>query len=108
VKLGHPAELTASKGETVQLSARGTGDPDGDALSYHWFYYPEVGTFTTSSGTSGQPVPIKNFDQREASFVVPSGRVMPPGTGTMHIILEVTDHGSPRLTRYGRVIVNVE
>jgi hypothetical protein len=31
----------------------------------------------------------------------------PPGTGTMHIILAVTDHGTPRLTRYQRVIVNV-
>jgi hypothetical protein len=108
VKLGHSNELKASKGDSVRLSAEGSTDPDGDALSYNWFYYPEVGTFTTSSGTSGQPVKIKNFDQRDASFVVPSGRVMPPGTGTMHIILEVTDHGSPRLTRYGRVIVNVE
>jgi hypothetical protein len=33
---------------------------------------------------------------------------MPPGTGTLHIILAVTDNGSPRLTRYQRVIVNVE
>ena len=33
--------------------------------------------------------------------------VMAPGTGTMHIILAVTDHGSPRLTRYRRVIVEV-
>jgi hypothetical protein len=27
--------------------------------------------------------------------------------GTMHIILAVTDHGTPRLTRYRRVIVTV-
>ena len=32
---------------------------------------------------------------------------MPPGTGTMHIILAVTDNGSPRLTRYRRVIIEV-
>jgi hypothetical protein len=32
---------------------------------------------------------------------------MPPGTGTMHIILAVTDNGIPALTRYKRVIVNV-
>ena len=32
---------------------------------------------------------------------------MAPGTGTMHIILAVTDHGTPRLTRYRRVIVEV-
>jgi hypothetical protein len=33
---------------------------------------------------------------------------MPPGVGTMHIILAVTDHGTPRLTRYRRVIVDVK
>ena len=37
----------------------------------------------------------------------PVKRIMPPGTGTMHIILAVTDHGSPRLTRYQRVIIKV-
>lgn len=107
VRLGHASELTAKRGDTIQLSAEGCSDPDGDALSYEWFYYGEVGTFTTSSGTSGQPVAITGFDQEEASFIVPSSRVMPPGTGTMHIILAVTDHGTPRLTRYSRVIVDV-
>jgi len=28
-------------------------------------------------------------------------------SGTMHVILAVTDHGTPRLTRYRRVIVTV-
>jgi hypothetical protein len=39
---------------------------------------------------------------------VPTARVMPPGLGKMHIILAVTDHGVPRLTRYQRVIVDVQ
>jgi hypothetical protein len=50
---------------------------------------------------------IKNFDQPEAWLIVKTSRVMPPGTGTMHIILAVTDHGTPRLTRYKRVIIDV-
>ncbi len=107
VKLGHAAALTAKKGDRIQLSAEGSTDPDGDALSYEWFYYGEAGTFTTSSGRTGQPIEIKDFDQPKAAFTVPSGRVMPPGTGTIHVILAVTDHGAPRLTRYQRVIVNV-
>jgi len=107
-KLGHPAKLTAKRGDTVNLSAEGTTDPDGDALSYEWFYYGEVGTFTVSSARTGQPLQIDDFDQPKASFVVPARRVMPPGTGTMHIILAVTDHGTPRLTRYQRVIVDVK
>lgn len=106
-KLAHPNRLSARPGQRIQLSAEGTSDPDGDAVSYEWFYYGEAGTFSVSSGRSGQPIDIENFDQPKASFVVPTGRVMPPGTGTMHIILAVTDHGSPRLTRYARVIVDV-
>jgi PelA/Pel-15E family pectate lyase len=102
-----PLELVARPGERVRLSAGEWRDPDGDAMSYHWFYYPEAGTLTVSSGRDGQPVPIQGFDQQSASFTVPTGRVMPPGTGTMHFILAVTDHGTPRLTRYRRVIVTV-
>lgn len=106
-RLGHPTNLTAKPGQRVELSAEGTTDPDGDAVSYEWFYYNEAGTFPLSSARSGQPLEIKNFDQPKAWFTVPAARVMPPGTGTMHIILAVTDHGTPRLTRYQRVIINV-
>lgn len=98
--------LTAKKGDIIKLSAKAS-DPDGDALSYKWFYYSEAGTFTVSSARSGQPLEINNFDQQEAWFTVPAKRVMTPGTGTMHIILAVTDHGTPRLTRYQRIIVNI-
>lgn len=108
VQLGHSAELTAKLGEEVALSAEGSTDPDGDALSYEWFYYGEVGTFTTSTARSGQPLTIRDFNHRRASFTVPTDRVMPPGTGTMHIILAVTDDGTPPLTRYRRVVVSVE
>ncbi len=107
VKLGHPANLTVKRGARVDLSAEGTTDPDGDALSYSWFYYGEASSFPMSSARSGQPLEIRNFDQAKAWFTVPTGRVMPPGLGDMHIILAVTDHGTPRLTRYQRVIVNV-
>jgi hypothetical protein len=107
-RLAHADRLTAKPGERVNLSAEGTTDPDGDAVSYEWFYYNEAGTFPLSSARSGQPLEIKNFDQSKAWFAVPTARVMPPGTGTMHIILAVTDHGTPRLTRYQRVIVEVK
>jgi len=106
-RLGHPDEIKSSPGQRVDLSAEGTSDPDDDALSYEWFYYNEAGTFALSSGVSGQPLTIRNFDQQKASFIVPTQRVMKPGTGKMHIILAVTDHGTPRLTRYRRVVVDV-
>jgi hypothetical protein len=106
-KLAHAAELTVKRGARVDLNAAGTTDPDGDLLSYLWFYYSEAGTFATSNARSGQPLDIRGFDQPVAWFTVPTGRVMAPGTGTMHLILAVTDHGTPRLTRYARVIVTV-
>lgn len=106
-KLGHPDHLTVKAGERVELSAEGTVDPDGDAVSYEWFYYNEAGTFQLSGARSGQPLEIVAFDQPKAHFIVPAGGVMPSGTGDMHIILAVTDHGLPRLTRYKRVVVSV-
>ena len=104
-RLKTPNELTAKPGEVVQLSAEGSSDPDGNALSYHWFYYPEPGTFTVANARIGEPIQIENADQMNASFTVPQkfGRA-----GTMHIILAVTDNGTPALTRYQRVIVDVE
>jgi hypothetical protein len=107
-KLGHAEQLRAKPGQRVDLSAEGTTDPDGDAVSYEWLHYGEAGTFTVSAARTGQTVEINGFDQQKAWFTVPTRRVMPPGTGTMHIILAVTDHGAPRLTRYKRVIVTVE
>ena len=106
-KLGHPARITARPGERVDLSAVGSTDPDGDALSYEWFCYGEAGTRVLSNSRTGVMHEIKNFDQPKAWLVVKTSRVMPPGKGTMHIILAVTDHGSPRLTRYQRVIIDV-
>ena len=104
-KLGHPRELRVKPGGRLELSAAGTSDPDGDTLSYRWQHYPEPGTFTFASGRSARPLKIEGSDQPEATFVAPDkfGRA-----GTAHVILAVTDSGSPPLTRYERVIVTVE
>ena len=105
-RLGHPSELHARPGERVDLSADGSTDPDGDTLSYAWFYYGEPGTFTMSDARSGQPLTIEDADKVRAWFVVPTNRVL--HDGTMHIILAVTDGGTPPLTHYRRVIVTVQ
>lgn len=108
VKLDHPSHLTARPGERVDLSATATSDPDGDPLSFEWFCYEEPGTRGMSNARTGVKLDIVGFDQSKAWFIVKTSRVMPPGTGTMHIILAVTDQGTPRLTRYARVIVDVQ
>ena len=103
-RLKTASERTAKPGNAVSLSAEGSTDPDGNALSYQWIFYPEPGAFTVSSGRTGAPIKIENADQMNASFTVHKkfGRA-----GTMHIILAVTDNGTPALTRYQRVIVTV-
>ncbi|MCU0252541.1 MAG: DUF1593 domain-containing protein [Vicinamibacterales bacterium] len=103
-RLGHPGQLTCKAGDRVELSAEGSSDPDGHALSYEWFAYLEPGTFTMSTSRTGAPLKIENFDQAKAWFVVPTRGVWK--YGSLHIILAVTDHGMPRLTRYRRVIVD--
>jgi hypothetical protein len=105
-KLGHPDRIKANLGDRIDLSAEGSYDPDGDALHYEWFYYPEAGSFSTSAATSGNPIEIHHYTEKEAWFTIPTERVF--HTGSLHIILAVTDGGTPALTRYQRVIIEVE
>jgi hypothetical protein len=107
VKLENPTYIKAKQGDRIDLSSIGTTDPDGDMLSYQWFCYEEAGTRGMSNSRTGIKLDIVGYDQPKAWFIVKKSRVMPPGTGTMHIILAVTDNGFPRLTRYKRIIVDV-
>ena len=96
VKLNHPNDLNAGIGAAVKLSGTAT-DPDGDRVSYFWWQYAEAGTYRNN-------VTIENANSQEASFIVPSDAR--PGD-IIHMILEVTDTGSPPLTRFQRVVVTV-
>ncbi len=102
-RLDHPKQVTAKSGERVNLSARGSSDPDGHGLAYEWFYYGEPGTLALSTGRTGAPLKIEGATTTDAWFTAP--RVSKPET--MHIVLAVTDQGTPPLTRYQRVIVTV-
>ena len=98
VKLAHAHDLKVRPGEKVSLSAKGTTDPDGDDLTYHWWQYQEADTYNGA-------VEIVDAGRQDASLKVPSD----VGEGkTIHIICEVTDNGSPPLTRYQRVVVEIE
>lgn len=101
----HPAVVTISgdrqrtvvAGTIVPLDATPTHDPDGDKLAYRWWSYREPGTFPRELQTD----PI---DSPTLKFVAPD--VDSPQT--VHVLLTVTDSGSPPLTRYARVVLTIE
>lgn len=98
VKLSHELDRKAKPGSKIQLSAKGTTDPDGDKLNYSWWQYEEADTYKGA-------VTIENATQQVAWFTVPKDVVRGEA---IHIICEVKDNGSPQLTRYQRVIVKVQ
>jgi hypothetical protein len=89
------APIIIPRGERVNLSAGGSTDPDGNTLNYEWIYYGEPGTIVIGAASFGAPFKIEDANQINAWFTAP--KVTKPAT--MHIILAVTDQGSPALTR---------
>lgn len=96
--LDHPRELKVKSGTKVALSAEGSSDPDDDDLTYRWIYYAEAGSYAYKD-----PLEIEGAERQIASFIAPEV----PVPQTIHIILAVTDSGTPALTRYQRVIVTI-
>jgi hypothetical protein len=96
VKLNHTRNLSGKPGQLIKLSGSAT-DPDNDKVNYRWWQYEEAGTY------AGQ-ISIEHADQPQASFTIPKDAV---AGKTIHLILEVSDQGTPSLTRYQRVIATV-
>ena len=94
--LTHAENMTVKSGGEVTLNGKGSSDPDGHALAYTWFHYPEPGTYEGK-------IKMENQNAMNVSFKAPN--VGSPQTA--HFILKVTDTGTPALTRYKRVIVNI-
>jgi len=97
VKLTTPEQITVKSGGTFSLDGSASYDPDGDALSYWWFQYPEAGTSKKIIA-----VPAENI------AVCPDLKAPDVDSAeTVHFILKVTDKGVPALSGYKRVIVTI-
>jgi TonB-dependent SusC/RagA subfamily outer membrane receptor len=79
--------------DMVKFSELASKFPKYSAL---WWQYEEAGTYDGI-------IPVSNPNEEEISFIAPA--VDKPAT--IHLILEVTDKGSPALTAFARVIITV-
>jgi len=96
VTLRHTNSLSGKRGALIRLIGFGS-DPDKNRVTYNWWQYYEVDSY------AGKIEIIDSYLDK-ASFIIPKDAK----TGdTIHVILEVTDAGSPKLTRYQRVVIKV-
>lgn len=90
-------EVVATPGASVKLTADGSTDPDGNALTYTWSFYKEPSSYTGD-------VKIANSSSSAATVSVPADA----SGQNLHVILELHDNGSPALYAYRRVIISVQ
>ena len=88
--------IQAKAGEKLILKGNAS-DPDQNKLSYKWWQYVEAGTYPTK-------VSILDGDQKNATVEIPADAIPEQ---TLHFILEVSDNGSPRLTRFQRIVIQI-
>lgn len=89
--------MTALAGNVCELSAEGSFDPDSDSLFYSWSFYEMPGSYKGA-------VKIQNSSSAKIELEIPQDA----GGTDIHIILEISDNGSPDLFAYRRMIINVQ
>ncbi|MBN2036711.1 MAG: DUF1593 domain-containing protein [Chitinispirillaceae bacterium] len=88
----HFIEIKGAVGTKVALDASGSYDPDNNSLSYSWEHFKESSSITTLT--------MEGSSSSKLTVTIPSG-----SGKEAHIILSVTDNGTPKLTMYRRIIV---
>jgi hypothetical protein len=89
-------DIEVKSEKRVTLDAGKTYDPDGDDFKFNWWYYKDAGSFEGI-------VDLKDESSDKVSFTAPKVKQ----AEMIHIILEVSDNGSPSLKGYQRIIVKV-
>lgn len=89
-------DITVKSGKKVKLDAGKSSDPDGDDIVFSWWQYKDAGSYEGL-------VKFNKPENARSGFVAPN--VSEPET--LHIILKVTDNGSPSLDSYQRLIITI-
>ena len=90
-------KLDSTAGTNLVLDASPSSDPDRDRLHYRWWVYGEAGSYKRA-------ITIKDAASPKATIQVPRD-----ATGeNFHVILTLTDDGTPPLTSYRRIVVSVK
>ena len=89
--------IKAKAGEPLEISAKGSADPDGDIITYTWIQQVEAGTYN-------KPITIENENSATPGIVIPSDAK----GKTIHLILAIRDRGAISLAAYRRIIVTVK
>jgi hypothetical protein len=87
-------KLAAKRGDSVELSAAGSSDPDGNAIQTTWFLYPEAGTYRGD-------LALSTTEGRSTRLLVPPVQ----RAETIHVILQLEDSGDPSLVAYRRAVI---
>ena len=106
-----PIEIDAEIGSPIVLDAGRSSDPNGRALHFQWFQYAEAGIVDGNRST----ITLTGADQHRAAVTATAvcapawlpGLIPCRGEGVAHIILAVTNEGSPPMTSYRRIILHV-
>lgn len=92
-----PVYKTVCPGDILTLDASGSDDPDGNPLDFNWYIYREPGTY------SGKII-VEGDKSSSCRVTIPSDA----SGKEFHLILELTDRGTPALTAYRRIVVKVK
>ncbi|KAJ3467713.1 hypothetical protein MRS44_005277 [Fusarium solani] len=112
-----PVYLEVDAGSSITLDTSETYDPDRDKLTFKWEQYCEPSAtqsyhpFEVSSleikllgDGDGRKVEVSAMPAEKSCIVVRSQKMLEKGP-LLHLILSVTDSGTPALTSYRRVLI---
>jgi len=89
--------INATAGGKIELTTKGSSDPDGDNLSYQWKFYQAASSYD-------QSIDINAASSANVQIQIPANAQ----GKNIHIILTLKDDGSPNLYAYRRVIIQVQ